>query len=152
MISIKEQVPTISKAIRLMVTGLREIPNESFKVAMGTFGVWNESKGICFGCAATCTIQQIASKRFEGKEIDWTYSRAEYLSFDSKELDEFERMINEIRQGYFSVQVTSFYNLNCTVFQELEFDEELPCLSSNFEEDDLVQYENFATILEAAGL
>ena len=49
MISIREQVPTVSKAIRLMVAGLREIPNEDFQISMLTYGSNEESEFVSYG-------------------------------------------------------------------------------------------------------
>ena len=115
-ISIKEQVPTISAAIRLMVAGLREIPNEDFVVRMSTFGVAGTREGsdkrICYGCAATCALQKLAGKRLDPDTVGVNYARSMILGFNNLEMIEFENVIDELRQGLISHRVQSFFGLN----------------------------------------
>lgn len=155
-ISIREQVPTISKALRLIVAGLREIPNEDFRVNMLTYGATelnHKSEEICYGCAATCTIQKLAGERLDSASINNSYSRATKLGFDPSELEIFERIIDQLRKGMLSISATRFFNIS----QEQEnivwgLISSFSGLTSNFTEDQLVELEVIATKLEEKGL
>ena len=86
------------KALQFMVDGLkRQSERKDFKVAMDTFGHYSE--GTCYGCAATCTIQEIAKKDLNELSLDETESRAQDLKFDLKQLDRFESFIDDARIG-----------------------------------------------------
>lgn len=115
--SIKELAPKPSDALQAMVDGLlAQSKREDFKIEMESYGEINDHGTICFGCAATCAIQQIAMKNLPIRyEIERRSFRAEYLELGYRELAFFERAINFARIGdlFFIFQ---FYNL------EKEFD------------------------------
>lgn len=97
-INIKETVKTPSAALQYMVDGLRNHHKRiDFKVDMDTFGrpLWN----VCYGCAATCTIQQIAGKNLTTDFVGGTDRRAYQLNLDCNEMDYFEDAINSARSG-----------------------------------------------------
>lgn len=100
-INIKKKVKHVWKALEFMRDGLlKQSRRKKFKIFMGTFG--QSVNDICYGCAATCTIQEIANKNFVNGEIVNTSSRAEYLHFDKYELSHFEDAIDSARAGFLS--------------------------------------------------
>ena len=58
---------TMYEAIDAMLIGLETIPNGSFKIDMTTFG--NIDNNVCYGCAATCALQQLYDVRFTSDNI-----------------------------------------------------------------------------------
>lgn len=105
-ISILEKIEgKVYKALEFMLAGIESARNRAdFKIDMGTFGNsvrLTDNSRMCYGCAATCTIQQIANKEFKGKEIVWCVDRADYLGFNKNELDRFEEAIDSVRMADF---------------------------------------------------
>ena len=87
-----------SIAILRTIQGMRRLKqNKNFKLDMFTFGKVKE--GICYGCAATAAIQEIAQIELTQENICTTSQRAKALSFDPKELHLFEHAINDARVG-----------------------------------------------------
>lgn len=88
-----------SIALQHMVDGLlKQSRRKNFRISMGTFGSGDGK--ICFGCAATCAIQNIAKINLTPATIDYAWHRAERTNMDFNELDEFEGVINEARSGH----------------------------------------------------
>jgi hypothetical protein len=103
MISIKEKIQSKpSVALQFMVDGLkRQSLRNDFTVEMGSFG--DHIKDFkCFGCAATCTIQEIAQKDFVDFNVIETTRRANFLGFDVYELSWFEGAMDFARRGKLS--------------------------------------------------
>lgn len=99
MINIKDTVKLPSTALQLMVDGLqRQSQRSDFKINMGTYG--DEVQDTCFGCAATCTIQELAGKNLTKIDIGEIIARSIALGFDVDELREFEGCIDMARQGH----------------------------------------------------
>ena len=87
-----------SRAVKAMCDGLeKQDKREGFVIYMATFGIADDE--ICFGCAATCAIQEIAGKDFTDKEIEHVYERAAFLGFIFADLEFFENTIDELRNG-----------------------------------------------------
>lgn len=92
-----------SIALDMMVKGLlKQDRRKDFEVDMGSFGGFAYSVKICYGCAATCTIQQIAKKNFQSSNIERSSCRAKVMGIDKYELDSFETAIDDARSGYLS--------------------------------------------------
>ena len=104
----------VSAAIHTMCQGLRSnSEREDFRVDMTTFGTRSyistrdgvrdypteDEEKICYGCAATCTIQQIAKKQFVDADIYYTNTRAKFLGFEENDLQCFEFAIDDLRKG-----------------------------------------------------
>ena len=88
-----------SKALECMIEGLiKQSWRTDFVIDMRNYGCIKG--GICFGCAATCTIQQIANKNFNSSVITSLRSRAKFLNFSPEELNEFEIAMDYARSGY----------------------------------------------------
>ena len=87
-----------SIAILRTIEGMRRLKqNKNFELDMFTFGKVKE--GICYGCAATAAIQEIAQIELTQENISMISQRAKALSFDLKELYRFEHAINDARVG-----------------------------------------------------
>lgn len=87
-----------SEALRAMVDGLIEqSKRKDFVIDMINWG--SKVNGVCYGCAATCTIQKLAGVNFDSDEIGDTETRAVVLGFDRDELNNFENSIEDVRSG-----------------------------------------------------
>ena len=83
-----------SDALEYMCDGLlAQDKREDFKVDMSTFG--GTDGQICFGCAATSAIQEIAGQNLTDSNI----KRRELIGFDLSELRVFESVIDFSRVG-----------------------------------------------------
>lgn len=77
---IKSIVSKPSEAVQAMIDGLKN--RRGLRINMGTYGQSEDEKSkICYGCAATCTVQQVAGKKIPASLIDFTHERARALSF-----------------------------------------------------------------------
>lgn len=47
-----------------------------FSIDMDTYGYYDAIKDICYGCAATCTLQQLSRHEFQPHELDFVSERA----------------------------------------------------------------------------
>ena len=84
-----------SDALEYMCDGLlRQDKRKGFKVTMWTYGGADEQ--VCFGCAATSTIQEIAGRNLTASNI----LNRQLIGFDSRELNEFELVIDAARKGF----------------------------------------------------
>jgi hypothetical protein len=103
-----------SEALEAMIKGLRKYSRrKNFEVNMSHFG--GSSEGICFGCAATCTVQQIINKDFTPTTIESAAIRSIALDVVKDDLDRFEYAIDNARSGmmgslfrYFSININAF--------------------------------------------
>lgn len=111
MLSIKEKAPKISDALQAMVDGIKtQTARPDFELYMFSFGDFNDN--ICYGCAATCAIQQIAGKNLTPENIRGVRCRSYALELDAKELCAFEEAISNFALGDGSLGLLShFYNV-----------------------------------------
>jgi len=114
-INIKKTVKLPSTALTYMLKGLdKQSKRKDFIVSMSSFGkivdAYLTDPPMCVGCAATCTIQQIANKDFVGtdRSISNQARRALYLGFDPEELNDFEIAMNDVRLGMISKLLVFF--------------------------------------------
>lgn len=109
MIDIKKKVKKPSRAIQYMLDGLlKQSKRRNFKIEMMTFGSVdriNQNK-VCFGCAATCAVQEISGKNLTPAMFrncyykdDWVTATSENLNFHRLQLRDFEFAINSFRIG-----------------------------------------------------
>lgn len=112
--SIKDVITKPSEALEAMVKGLiKQSKRKTFRIDFHTFGdsEYNTlGKKICFGCAATCTLQEIFKSNFPSNSIDNNYNRAKFLNIDIKELSEFERAIDCVRKATL-YELFDFFNI-----------------------------------------
>ena len=87
-----------SQALQAGVDGLRaQDARPGFCVSMSTYGV--EINGICFGCLATCALQQLAEKNLGPGDILGTWWRAKALGFEQEDVNRFEIVMDLAREG-----------------------------------------------------
>jgi len=138
-----------SKAIQCMVDGLNKQSQRSdFEVIMVTFGLWVRKKGVCFGCAATCTIQEIAGRNLDARSIGELEFRAFALGFEPADLERFEYAIDNLREG---VPQTVFSYLGIDYPDELK-KHDLPRLNTTDWREGIGQYIAYANELKKSGL
>lgn len=88
-----------SEILRAMCIGIKAAERrKDFHIYMLTFGQYIE--GICYGCAATCTIQELTGKWFTNEKIENDDSRARMMNIDMDELLCLETAVDTARQGY----------------------------------------------------
>ena len=95
----REMLKVPSNALQAMVDGLRyHSSRDDFRIAMNTFG--DTFHGVCFGCAATCTVQKATGKSFSpDRNITYSTVRAEVLGCEEYDLLDFEYVIDQARKG-----------------------------------------------------
>lgn len=132
---ITDRCPTPYDAMRAMVEGLRTIPDEkTFFVNMGTFGdvgshphfakydpeTQQYNYKVCFGCAATCTLQQLFNIRFEPTDnLEYTDPRVKAITtkihldvtVGDDDYDEIYNAINEFESAMDLCRLVSFERL-----------------------------------------
>jgi hypothetical protein len=147
--SIKELAPKPSDAIKAMLTGLRELPNEKFQVDMSTFGTWRN--GICFGCAATCAVYQLTGRKPSVAIMGGIDGQARQLGLNYEMLFAFEDAIDLFRCGN-PQEVLYFYGLEPEGGRESLWSRQDWLLGTDNWEGQLPLIEAYVQKLEAAGL
>ncbi len=92
-----------SEALQAMLNGLDDPGN--LQVSMDTFYGYLRREpaggGICFGCAATCTLQYLADKKLPAcSDLKEDSYRAKFFGLRLKHFTEFEYAIDQARLGY----------------------------------------------------
>lgn len=138
-----------SAAVRAMVDGLREIPGETFRVRMESFGY--SIGGVCYGCAATCAVQQATGKRFLPDQIGKLTVTSIMLDIEVMDMGRFEWVIDSLRKGQF-VHLANYFGVPHESLCRCALDRDaLPELTNDNYLERLPAYEAFADRLEAAG-
>jgi hypothetical protein len=105
--SIRETLKVPSAALQAMVNGLRKQSKRSdFKIDMGTFG--DAYGGVCYGCAATCALQEISGIDFTLENMLW-HNLPYATPFSGQEISDFEDVIDAARSGYLLPLFTFFH-------------------------------------------
>lgn len=98
-----------SAVIGAMAEGLMEQSQRpDFFVTMATFGDFDAKEGICYGCAATATIQKLFNKNFNGDNISRPLKRSAFLGVDSMDLTSFEILVDKFRSGHITEFLDGF--------------------------------------------
>lgn len=139
----KVQSMTGKEIVMSMVNGLRK---RWVEIDMNSYG-YKDERGVCFGCAATNTICEIIGRV---PELQWdalipsvTGQLQRYNSIDynnHKFISKFERAMDSLRMG----QIAD-YNVYATKygFSVLPVDD-LPPLTDNYDDHDLICWEDYA--------
>lgn len=86
-----------SIALEFMVKGLlKHSKRKDFKIDMSTFGFYDSLKKKCYGCCATCAVQEVAGKKLKGEEMSL---RGMALNMNDYERGSFEMAIDQARRG-----------------------------------------------------
>lgn len=159
--SIKELAPKPSDAVQAMVDGLLEQSKRTdFAIEMTTFGM--ATKGVCFGCAATCTIQKMIGINFNNETIESRYNTVDKIlqtrwtgqpfELDHLGFREFEIAIDNLRKGYVDF-LFKFYHVNYNEHELGEkYEKDLLYLTTGSWEEGLPRYQVLADKLRADGL
>lgn len=144
--TIRDKIKKPSQAVRAMIDGLRRQSNrEGFEIDMDTFG--QVSREVCFGCAATCAVQEIYGDLGADYDFSLTHYRAKMWGINQSDLEQFEFAIDNLRSGWDGV-LFGYFGL-----EKPDYDiEELPCLHNGDWEEGLPAYERYASWLEEQGL
>ena len=94
----------VSTALQAMIDGLKfQSQRKDFRVDMSTFGdfsdLGNRGNPVCFGCAATCTIQQLSEVNFTDSQINSPGERSRLTIRNLNDLNRFEYAIDYARTG-----------------------------------------------------
>jgi hypothetical protein len=151
--AIKELAPKPSDALQAMVDGLRTQSKRSdFKLMMSTYGSFDEKTGICYGCAATCTIQELAHQNLTIANIKRSEKRANALSFYPLQLMYFESAIDSVRTGTFD-ELEDYYELKRGTLQGLHDDNDFYWYLSDINWEEYVPaIERFIKLLQENNL
>ncbi len=85
-----------STAIQAMFDGLHaQDDRPGFEIQMTTFGY--EAAGICYGCAATCTVQQVMGINFTPEEVERHTNI--FKGIESDDVATFEGALDKLRKG-----------------------------------------------------
>ena len=85
-------------AAAAMVAGLKiQAARDDFTVNMMVYGDVNNQKSMCFGCAATCAIQEHTGVDFDADNITDRYTRAAAVDVDMDTMRRFEEAIEGLR-------------------------------------------------------
>ena len=147
-----------------MVAGLKENDNRSgFMVDMGTFGTSRD--GVCFGCAATCTLQKLSGVKFTNSNIGIGESRRFAIQYSgigtdvpAEKFTEFEAAIDLLRSTNYEVLIEffgvreQFDEANRKDPEVYEATVDLQNLGTTDWNRKLEPYEKFAAKLEEHGL
>lgn len=108
--------------------------------------------GDCFGCAASCAVQEAVKKDF--KAVIGTRSRyfdlddrAEFFKVSSSDLQEFELVVDNLRYGQ-SQALFIFFGISLDKILHSK----LPTLTTEGWQGDLHHYERFSRTLKELGL
>lgn len=130
---IKDKISKPSQALQAMIDGLRtQSQRYDFKIRMGTFG--HSDGAICFGCAATCAVQEIAQTNLSVSAMHYFVDRAAALNFELSGFAEFEGSIDTARYGdmgrlfeYFDLDYSKGQNYNIDlVLRDDDWEKVLP--------------------------
>jgi hypothetical protein len=107
MIDIKTLCPTAEAAVRAMIAGIKaQVLRKDFYINMNSFGNYHTNQNgngephiLCYGCAATCTMQEIMHRNFTPPEIVGSTNRAMALDVDPSQLSTFEQAVDGMRRG-----------------------------------------------------
>ena len=104
----KKGIQAYLEYVQAMIDGLNNTKlRDDFKIDMSTYGSagWIKGKHVCFGCAATATVQQVAwidykpgdlASRLMGESVR---KRASAMGIDTQTLRQFETCIDMFRKG-----------------------------------------------------
>jgi hypothetical protein len=114
---IKAACPTMEAAILIMIKGIKhQFARDDFRIKLHSFGSTtleyvNDGMGrICIGCAATCTVQQIAQVNLGATTITYSDTRAKALHMDHWKMRQFELAIEGVRLGNLKSLFSFYYN------------------------------------------
>jgi len=143
----------VSTALQAMIDGLKfQSQRKDFRVDMSTFGdfsdLGNRGNPVCFGCAATCTVQQLSKVNFTDSQINSLKERSRLTIRDSDDLDRFEYAIECARLGDL---ISIFDYMGARASREL-IDDNRWLLRTDDWQEQLPLVQDFVDMLKSKGL
>lgn len=136
------------RAVEAMIVGLEtQSKREDFIINMSLFGEYSEKRTVCFGCAATCAVQQLTGINLTASNIRQLGHPAA-LNTEYEDTIAFEGAIDNLRTGYID-ELAEYFNLlsvdvRCSALHRLSVHYEsidyLPMLNSQDWEEKLHRY------------
>lgn len=143
------------RAVEAMIVGLEtQSKREDFHVNMTTFGTvackssfgtfkaeeyHSKTNTVCFGCAATCAVQQLTGINFYTHHtVDKIIQRAELVSTSYNDLNDFETAIDDLRESDL-LMLSQYMGVDIDVIS-VKLYNQLPVLESNNWRDGLPKY------------
>lgn len=156
---IKDIVQKPSDAVDAMIKGLiRQSKRKGFKIQMQSYGGYSAEEQVCFGCAATCTLQEIAGKNLTRSYMVGYNLRLEELELvdDSSAYDEFdfEMSIDRLRTGK-PEMLLRFFEVDVDLRDQILWSPEaksLPRMTTGDWKEHLSSYRKFSKYLKKLGL
>lgn len=115
---IRDIISKPSEAVYYMIKGLlRHSKRPDFEVRMKHWYDTNLDRTICYGCAASCAVQEITGVQF--KAADYAGGMTGQLAYHAsctgmeyKDLSDFERAVDQIRCGNV-VPIFMYFDISC---------------------------------------
>ena len=146
--------PKPSDLIQAMITGLKfQDSREDFFVDMGSFAGKRPSFGdegeTCFGCAATCALQQLSGVNLTSKigGLHSSYIRSSVYKLDPLEVSDFEIAIDALRKGDCAT-IIGLYGVSHRQWPEMN----LPMLRTDNWRKKIMYYQRLVEALKVKGL
>ena len=143
----------VSTALQAMIDGLKfQSQRKDFRIDMSTFGdfsdLGNRGNPVCFGCAATCTVQQLSEVNFTDSQINSLEERSRQTIRDSDDLEGFEYAIDSARMG----NLISIFNYMGDRDSHEFSDDDRWFLSTDDWQEQLPLVQDFVDMLKLKGL
>lgn len=150
---VRDIIQRPSDAVMAMVEGIRkQRKRPDFCLDMDTFGM--AIGGICYGCAATCAVQEIYNHDLNIHEIQSRLLKIRAFDADSIDLADFEKAIDSLRQGIY-LPLFDYFDVDkhdMLVLSKKPWPFHLPHLGSFVTEESLTVYIRFAEHLKTMDL
>ena len=136
-----------SRAIRAMCDGLQaQAKRPDFRILMDTFG--SHIRGVCYGCAATCAVQEAAGIQFGPENITGNLRRSSAIGCDRHDLAEFEAVVERLRNGNL-ISLGDYFGADLSRWN---LDSRMALLGTNNWRDRIDGYYDVAEEMEREGL
>jgi len=146
------QLKSVSDIVDTMIKGLKK---EWVNVDMNTFGT--VESGLCFGCAATNTLCELIQEPFTKNDMNLS-GRSEKLGIGNVDIEFFEAAIDSLRRGNtldflgYLNHIDYLFSFKLPYHYDIEYNQELPELSTDNYKENLHEYESYRDFLIAKGL
>lgn len=130
----------------ILLAMIEGVKNPSVNLDFNTYGSFDASDGLCYGCAATNAVCKISGITFTKENINTSQERGLAISeyTDSLFLFNFEHAIDYLRQGWVDMYNNSARECGFATLPINRESENLPALLNGFYKKDLDAYVDYA--------